>query len=424
MRPNVKQFVQLLAETGVFPAPVIDIGSLRTEGQEDYADLRPYFVPAAYTGFDMRKGTGVDCVGTIHRLPLATASVGTVILLDTLEHVLEPLAAMEEVARVLLPGGVVVMSSHMNFPIHAHPSDYWRFTPMMFDHLMRAFPSRYVLVQGNVENPHTVLGIGCKGADAATGAAFRGAVRGVRDAWPDATFGGCLFGGDPLLLDIEQRAPDRDLPALKQGRVISQTFVCRENGLARVDILMAQPAGESLRQLLFVVRDVDAGKDVAALHVAALQIVDSEWLSVEIAPQDASAGRVYEVIVTSPDGGAEDGVSMKASDAAVHVGGRLMVDGEIARGSMCIKTFFRPPAGAGLDPWSQPGGGGVARDVDPEEAAWHQRRMNSALATAAADKAEAELRAQRATHHAAKTEPESAPARVWARLRGKGNASK
>ncbi len=420
MRPNVKQFVQLLAETAVFPAPVVDIGSLRTEGQEDYADLRPYFTAGAYAGFDMRHGAGVDCVGTIHRLPLATASVGTVILLDTLEHVLEPLAAMEEVTRVLRPGGVVVMSSHMNFPIHAHPSDYWRFTPMMFDHLMRALASRYVLVQGNVENPHTVFGIGRKTSVETPTDDFHQAVRNARDAWNDESFGGCLFPADPLVMDVEQRVADGQLPMLSAGRTISQTFVAARDGLARIDILMARPAGPSMRHLLFTVRD-DHGDDIAAMRLLALQVVDGEWLTVDLAPQPSSAGRTYELVVTCPDGDADLVVSMKSSKQAIDIGGPLQVDGEDVGGTLCFKTFFRPATGTALDPWSQSGEAhGVARDTDPQEEIWHRARMQAAIDSAAADNAAAELRALKSAESAARVEPAS----VWARIRGKGSPRK
>jgi hypothetical protein len=80
MRENIKQFVQLLSEQLDLPRPIVDIGSLQTEGQESYADLRPFFGEQAYTGFDMRAGPGVDALASAHQLPFAEASVGTVLL--------------------------------------------------------------------------------------------------------------------------------------------------------------------------------------------------------------------------------------------------------------------------------------------------------------------------------------------------------
>ena len=77
----------------------------------------------------MREGPGVDRVLNIHEIDLASESVGTVLMLDTVEHVEFVRKAMEEVHRILKPSGILVVTSVMNFPIHSHPYDYWRFTP-------------------------------------------------------------------------------------------------------------------------------------------------------------------------------------------------------------------------------------------------------------------------------------------------------
>jgi dolichyl-phosphate beta-glucosyltransferase len=58
-------------------------------------------------GFDTAR-SGVD------RLPLADAAAGVVCLLDVIEHLDDPLAALHEARRVLAPGGVVIV----NVPAH------------------------------------------------------------------------------------------------------------------------------------------------------------------------------------------------------------------------------------------------------------------------------------------------------------------
>jgi hypothetical protein len=67
--------------------------------------------------------------------------------------------------RVLRPGGVLAISSLMFFPIHAHPWDYWRFTPEAFDLLLQPFESRLVVAQGYPPLPEGIFGIGVKGPD-------------------------------------------------------------------------------------------------------------------------------------------------------------------------------------------------------------------------------------------------------------------
>lgn len=163
MRNKVKQFVAVCAGTLPLTEPIYEFGSLQVEGQEGFADLRPYFPNKKYVGADFRLGLGVDIILNLEKIDLPDESVGTVLMMDTLEHVQNPILAMQEVHRILKPNGVVIMSSVMNFPIHDYPYDYWRFTPECFNFLMQKYNAVYVSYIGKKEFPHTILGVGYKG---------------------------------------------------------------------------------------------------------------------------------------------------------------------------------------------------------------------------------------------------------------------
>lgn len=163
MRDIIKAFVGVVSETLPIAEPVYEFGSLQVPEQVGYADLRPYFVGKRYIGADMREGPGVDVLLNLHELDLPDESIGTALCLDTLEHVEYPHLACREMWRVLRPGGICVISSHMNFPIHDYPSDYWRFTPAAFASLLKLFSQVYTGYVGAPTFPHTVLGIGVKG---------------------------------------------------------------------------------------------------------------------------------------------------------------------------------------------------------------------------------------------------------------------
>lgn len=163
MRLTIKKFVQIVVDTFPITEPIYEFGSLRVEGQEELADIRPLFPNKHFVGCDMRKGSGVDKILNLHHIDVPSNTVGTVFCLDTLEHVEYPHKALEEIYRITKPNGMAVISSVMNYPIHNHPFDYWRFTPEAFRSLLKPFSGSFVGYATDEVFPHTVVGIGFKG---------------------------------------------------------------------------------------------------------------------------------------------------------------------------------------------------------------------------------------------------------------------
>jgi SAM-dependent methyltransferase len=164
MRENIKKFVRIARTTLPISCPVYEFGSLQVPGQIGWSDLRPMFSDKEYVGCDIRGGPGVDKILNLHNINLPGSSIGTVLCLDTLEHVEFPRVAMKEIFRILKPGGIAIISSVMNFPIHDYPCDYWRFTPAAFRSILNPFDNFFVGFQGKEMFPHTVVGIGFKGS--------------------------------------------------------------------------------------------------------------------------------------------------------------------------------------------------------------------------------------------------------------------
>lgn len=162
MRELIKQFVKIVAETLPISEPIFEFGSLQVPGQEEFADCRPLFPGKKYVGCDMREGLGVDRILNLHHIELPSESVGTVLTLETLEHVEFPRKALEEVHRILKPNGILIITSVMKFPIHEYPYDYWRFTPEAFKSLLKSFSHSFADFAGDEQFPHTIVGVGFK----------------------------------------------------------------------------------------------------------------------------------------------------------------------------------------------------------------------------------------------------------------------
>jgi len=71
----------------------------------------------------------VDVWGDGARLPFRDRTFDTVLALEVLEHVGNPDACVEEIARVLAPGGTLLLTVPLVAPLHQWPFDFWRYTP-------------------------------------------------------------------------------------------------------------------------------------------------------------------------------------------------------------------------------------------------------------------------------------------------------
>jgi len=107
-------------------------------------DLGPEVVNVDLAPYD-----AVDLVCDIGRLPFPDASVDGVLTISVLEHVPEPERVLDEVHRILRPGGFVYTDVPFVVGYHASPADYRRWTHEGVLWLHRRFePSRVVLNGG------------------------------------------------------------------------------------------------------------------------------------------------------------------------------------------------------------------------------------------------------------------------------------
>lgn len=108
-------------------ARVLDAGA----GEMQYAR---HFAAQRYVAADLAVGDArwdysrLDVVADLVRLPFAAGSFDASINIVTLEHVADPSAALQETARVLKPGGRLLLVVPHEWEEHQAPHDYFRFT--------------------------------------------------------------------------------------------------------------------------------------------------------------------------------------------------------------------------------------------------------------------------------------------------------
>lgn len=125
MHESVLDFVKRSTRKLPAGARVLDVGALDINGS-----AREVITDAAeYIGVDLDPGPGVDLVLDAHRLDeeLEPGSFDIVLCLEMLEHDDAPWLTAAQLARMVRPGGLVLITARGNgFPEH-NPPDRFRF---------------------------------------------------------------------------------------------------------------------------------------------------------------------------------------------------------------------------------------------------------------------------------------------------------
>lgn len=106
-----------------------DADTLEVGSYDENGSVREYFT-GNYTGVDMREGQSVDMVVNAHDLPFEDESFDVVVCTEMIEHDDRFWVSLDQMGRVLKPGGYLILTSRGNgFPLHAYPDDFYRFMP-------------------------------------------------------------------------------------------------------------------------------------------------------------------------------------------------------------------------------------------------------------------------------------------------------
>ncbi len=101
-----------------------------------------------YVAVDMRVAPLVDAVGQAEQLPFASEKFDLVFCTQVLEYVPDPQLVINEIHRVLKPGGFLLLSVPAVFPRDSEV-EYWRFLPCALRRLLSGFSRIELAPEGN-----------------------------------------------------------------------------------------------------------------------------------------------------------------------------------------------------------------------------------------------------------------------------------
>lgn len=136
VRESVSAFVAECARRWDAPGRLLDVAPQVHEG------ARPYFGLAEIATLDIDPASGATYVADLcamNDVILPAGHFRFVVCTEVLEHVRDPFAAVQEIRRVLEPGGLVFVTTPFNLRIHGPLPDCWRFTEHGLRVLFRDF---------------------------------------------------------------------------------------------------------------------------------------------------------------------------------------------------------------------------------------------------------------------------------------------
>lgn len=84
-----------------------------------------------YTGIDIEQNSQdtVHLIADITQVPRPDGCFDAILCTEVLEHVPDTMAAFHELARLVRPGGKIILTTPFSYPMHEEPYDFVRLTP-------------------------------------------------------------------------------------------------------------------------------------------------------------------------------------------------------------------------------------------------------------------------------------------------------
>lgn len=134
-RRNIARFARLLKERSSHPRILIIGGGTVGQGMQPLYDDPDLGVIA----FDIYHSEHAHFIADAHAIPMLDEAVDGVVIQAVLEHVLQPGEVVDEIWRVLRPGGLVYAETPFLQQVHEGPYDFTRFTESGHRYLFRRF---------------------------------------------------------------------------------------------------------------------------------------------------------------------------------------------------------------------------------------------------------------------------------------------
>lgn len=104
---------------------VLDLGGNKVDKRGEF-NITDFDLRVIYANLSIEKLPDIQCYA--EAVPFKSKTFDSIICAELLEHVPDPRLVLQEVYRILKPGGVLLITVPFLYHIHADPYDYGRYT--------------------------------------------------------------------------------------------------------------------------------------------------------------------------------------------------------------------------------------------------------------------------------------------------------
>ena len=132
---------------------VLDVGAGSCPYREQFAHCQYRTQDLVPLRADQLRNGGygqIDYVSDLSAIPVSDGSFGAILCSEVLEHHPEPIAVVKELARILEPGGRLILTAPLSSGIHQEPYHYYGgYTPWWYERFLAAAGFENICVEAN-----------------------------------------------------------------------------------------------------------------------------------------------------------------------------------------------------------------------------------------------------------------------------------
>lgn len=150
----------------------------------------------------------------------------------------------------------------------------------------------------------------------------------------------CLLSAGCLELE-GQNQEQQELPIgeICENITVSQSFVSTEDGLSRIDIMLATYARENTEDIIFELWEADTRELITTYSVNAQSIRDNAYHSFRFDPITNSAGRSYIFTLSSPRSFPGNAITAWCHPDDVYDGGTAIINNVAIEGDLRFRVY-------------------------------------------------------------------------------------